>query len=405
MYAAMIIITAIVVFPFLWMVLLSFKSSSEIMSNPLAMPKAFNLDNFKHALETLNFPQLYANTFVVCILSVVLELIITFCSSFVIARMEFKHPKAKSLLYGFLILGLSVSPFILLFPVYKINIFFGLSGKWALIFPYAASSISFNTLLLTAYLKQLPTEIDEAAVIDGCNIWQLMVKVILPMAKPVIATIVIFNVLYIWNEYPYASVMLKDVSDYTLSMGASFFKGNYTVDYGGIVAITGFAIGKITFTISCQMLQPSITAASSISVGSCFKYAVRRSVLNEIELAAYGKINAHFPLNPKKILILYTGNNKINGETDNPKIKNPYNKLFAFGCLNSILAITKELQNVIISSNTTDNIHTTKVFAYNCGKFNVSNACLKLSRLNAFGIANGLDMISELDLNESNTIL
>lgn len=103
-------------------------------------------------------------------------------------------------------------------------------------FPYAASSISFNTLLLTAYLKQLPTEIDEAAVIDGCNIWQLMVKVILPMAKPVIATIVIFNVLYIWNEYPYASVMLKDVSDYTLSMGASFFKGNYTVDYGGIVA-------------------------------------------------------------------------------------------------------------------------------------------------------------------------
>ena len=86
MYVAMIIITAIVVFPFLWMVLLSFKSSSEIMSNPLAMPKAFNLDNFKHALETLNFPQLYANTFVVCILSVVLELIITFCSSFVIKQ-------------------------------------------------------------------------------------------------------------------------------------------------------------------------------------------------------------------------------------------------------------------------------------------------------------------------------
>ena len=74
-----------------------------------------------------------------------------------------------------------------------------------MIFPYAASSISFNTLLLTAYLKQLPTEIDEAAVIDGCNIWQLMVKVILPMAKPVIATIVIFNVLYIF----YGSFILQ----------------------------------------------------------------------------------------------------------------------------------------------------------------------------------------------------
>lgn len=106
----------------------------------------------------------------------------------------------------------------------------------ALIFPYVATSISFNTLLLVGYLKALPSEIDEAAVIDGCTIWDLMVRVILPMAKPVIATVVIFNALYIWNEFPFASVMLRDVTDYTLSMGASFFKGNYTVDYGGIVA-------------------------------------------------------------------------------------------------------------------------------------------------------------------------
>lgn len=236
MYIVMALITVIVVFPLLWMVLLSFKTSSEIMSNPLAWPTAFNLDNFKNALNTLDFPRLYANTFEVCIVSLALELIITFCSSFVIARMEFKHPKLKQLLYGFLIMGLAVSPFILLFPVYRINAFMGLRGKWALVFPYVASSISFNTLLLTAYLKQLPVEIDEAAVIDGCNLWDLITKVILPMAKPVIATVVIFNALYIWNEYPYASVMLRDVSDYTLSMGASFFKGNYTVDYGGIVA-------------------------------------------------------------------------------------------------------------------------------------------------------------------------
>ena len=106
----------------------------------------------------------------------------------------------------------------------------------ALILPYVATSISFNTLLLVGYLKALPTEIDEAAIIDGCNLWDLMVKIILPMTKPVIATIVIFNVLYIWNEFPFASVMLRDATDYTLSMGASFFKGTYTVDYGGIVA-------------------------------------------------------------------------------------------------------------------------------------------------------------------------
>jgi raffinose/stachyose/melibiose transport system permease protein len=229
------LITILVVFPFIWMILLSLKSNSEIMSSPLSLPSSLNFDNYRRALNILDYGKLYGNTLFICLSAMIFELVITFLSSFVIARMEF-NAKAKSLLYGFLILGLSVSPFILLFPVYKINVLFGFSGKVGLIFPYVATSISFNTLLLVGYLKSLPSEIDEAAVVDGCNIWQLILKVIVPMTKPVIATVIIFNVLYIWNEYPFASVMLRDVSDYTLAMGASFFKGKYTVDYGGIIA-------------------------------------------------------------------------------------------------------------------------------------------------------------------------
>jgi len=229
------VITVMVVFPFVWMIILSFKTNTEIMTDPLALPQIFNVDNYKRAFEVLDYGKLYGNTIFVCLCSIVIELVITFFSSFVIARMHFNE-KIRKLLYGFLILGLSISPFILLFPVYKINTLFGFSGKLALVLPYVATSISFNTLLLVGYLKNLPTEIDEAAIVDGCNIWQLMGQVILPMTKPVIATVVIFNVLYIWNEYPFASVMLRNVSDYTLSMGASFFKGKYTVDYGGIIA-------------------------------------------------------------------------------------------------------------------------------------------------------------------------
>lgn len=218
------------------MLMMSFKSNSEIMSNPLAWPKALDFSNYANALHTLNYPRLYANTFIVCAISIVIELTITFLSSFALARMTYKRPGLSKAVYAFLITGLCVSPFILLFPVYKINLFFGLKEQFALIFPYVASSISFNTLLFVGYLKALPVEIDEAAVIDGCSIWDLMIKIILPMTKPVIATVVIFNVLYIWNEYPFASVMLRQQSAYTLSMGASFFKGTYTVDYGGIVA-------------------------------------------------------------------------------------------------------------------------------------------------------------------------
>lgn len=235
-YVLMALITLIMVFPFLWMLMMSFKSNSEIMSNPLAWPRALDFSNYANALHTLNYPRLYANTFIVCAISIVIELTITFLSSFALARMTYKRPGLSKAVYAFLITGLCVSPFILLFPVYKINLFFGLKEQFALIFPYVASSISFNTLLFVGYLKALPVEIDEAAVIDGCSIWDLMIKIILPMTKPVIATVVIFNVLYIWNEYPFASVMLRQQSAYTLSMGASFFKGTYTVDYGGIVA-------------------------------------------------------------------------------------------------------------------------------------------------------------------------
>lgn len=235
MYLGSVLTTLLVVLPLLWMILLSFKSNAEIMTSPLSLPKSLNLENYKHAMEILDYGKLYGNTIFVCAISIIVELLITFFSSFVIARMEF-NKKVKGLLYTYLIAGLSISPFILLFPVYKINVFFGLSGKIGLILPYVATSISFNTLLLVGYLKTLPAEIDEAALMDGCNIWQLMFKVILPIAKPVIATVVIFNVLYIWNEYPFASIMLRDAADYTLSMGASFFKGTYTVDYGGIIA-------------------------------------------------------------------------------------------------------------------------------------------------------------------------
>lgn len=236
LYIIMALVTVLMVFPLLWMLMMSFKTNSEIMSNPLSWPKSLNWVNYRNALQTLDYVKLYANTILVCVVSMVVELVITFLSSFALARFVYSHAGARKAIYAFLIAGLCVSPFILLFPVYKINVFFGLREQWALIMPYVASSISFNTLLFVNYLTALPAEIDEAAIIDGCSIWDLIFRIIIPMAKPVIATVVIFNVLYIWNEYPFASVMLRNQADYTLSMGASFFKGTYTVDYGGIVA-------------------------------------------------------------------------------------------------------------------------------------------------------------------------
>ena len=235
-YLLLALVLIFAVLPFLWMLLLSFKTNNEIFNLPLGLPAHFSFENYTRAFQTLNFLQLYGNTFFIAALAMVLELLLSFSSSFVLAKMSFRNARLKSFLYGFLIAGLTISPFILLFPVYRINAILHLREQIGLVLPYVASSISFNTLLFVGYLKSLPSEIDEAAIIDGCNLFDLILRIIVPIAMPVIITVIIFNVLYIWNEFPFASIIIHKASNYTLSLGASFFKGKYNIDYAGLIA-------------------------------------------------------------------------------------------------------------------------------------------------------------------------
>lgn len=232
----MIILTLLIAFPVVWLIFLSFKENADILNNPLALPKRLDFSNYVSAINTLNIGSLYKNTFIIAFFALIVEVAITFASSFALTRLTFKSKKLQETLSGFLLIGLAISPFILLFPVYRINRLLGVSEWVGLMLPYIATSISFNTLLFSGYLRDVPPEIDEAALIDGANLAQLIVQVIAPIARPVLATIVIFNLLYIWNEYPFASIMISKPADFTLSRGIAAFRGKYSVDYAGIAA-------------------------------------------------------------------------------------------------------------------------------------------------------------------------
>lgn len=237
LYFILFFVTLLVVFPLIWTILLSFKTNSEILTTPFSLPKTFSFENYTRAFETLNLFGLYKNTLIIAFFAISIELVITFMSGFALSKMIFKNPALKKFIYTFLIIGLTIPPFILLFPIFKMTAFFKLQGTYAaIILPYIATSISFNTLLFTGYLSSLPKEIDEAALIDGCDLYKLCTRIIIPMAKPVIATILVFNVLYIWNEFPLASTLITDPAKHTISLGASYFKGRWNVDYAGIMA-------------------------------------------------------------------------------------------------------------------------------------------------------------------------
>ncbi len=107
-------------------------------------------------------------------------------------------------------------------------------------------SVGFNTLLFTGFLRGFPAEIEEAAVLDGVNLWTMAFRIVLPIVMPIVVTVFIFNMLYIWNEFPFAVTLISDPEMMTIPLAISQFKGQFSIDYGGIVAASLLFISSLS---------------------------------------------------------------------------------------------------------------------------------------------------------------
>ncbi|OIJ25773.1 ABC transporter permease [Nocardioides luteus] len=234
--AAAYLITFLVVLPILWITLLSFQQSDTILSDPFSLDSLI-LDNYRNVLETLPLVQMYANTIIIALVSVTIGTAVSFMVSFALTRMVFRRRGTQSFLRFYLLSGLAVPVYVLLFPVYRLDLALGIYGTYlAVIIPYVAVSIPFNTLLLTGFLRDFPSELEEAAIMDGAGLFRICWSVVLPAMRPILATIVIFNVVYVFNEFPFVSILINDPDLATVSLAVSRFQGQYTVDYGGMMA-------------------------------------------------------------------------------------------------------------------------------------------------------------------------
>jgi raffinose/stachyose/melibiose transport system permease protein len=230
------LVTFLILLPILWIVLLSFQTSSRILSNPLDL-NSLSFSNYINAIGSLPLLKMYGNTLLLAVTSVSIGTVISFMASFALTRMVFRHPRLQSATRLYLLAGLAVPVYILLFPIYRLDLTLGVFGTYAaLIIPYVGVSIPFNTLLLTGFLRDLPSEIEEAAIIDGVGLFRLCWSLVLPIMRPVIATVLIFNIVYVFNEFPFASILINNPDMTTVSLAVSQFQGQYTVDYGGMMA-------------------------------------------------------------------------------------------------------------------------------------------------------------------------
>lgn len=232
-----IMITIFILVPLLWVMILSFKTNIEIVNSPLSIPDFFNFKNFIDAWHTVEVIRMFANTIFLASVSVSIILVISIPSSYAIARFKLKSRKQQNFVYTFFISGLIIPVFILIFPIFMMTVKMGIQDTYlALALPYIAGSIPFNTLLLVGGFKGFPKEIEEAAIIDGCGLFDSIVRILLPIVKPVVATLLVFNFLYIWNEFPLASILINKNEMWTVALSISKFRGLYDINYGATAA-------------------------------------------------------------------------------------------------------------------------------------------------------------------------
>ena len=232
-YAALIAGSITMIFPFVWMLLTSFKTQAESMAiPPQIFPAQWNFDNFTKALESLPFWNLYLNTFLLIFFRVICAVVFSSMAGYAFAKLEFP---CKKLLFGLVLMQMMLPSQIFIIPQYQMLAKMGLTNSiFALVFPGLVSA--FGTFFLRQAYLGLPNELAEAAYLDGCTKWQTFTKVLLPLTKSSLAALAIFTAVFAYADLMWPLICNTDLNMMTLSAGLSTLNGQYTTNFPVLMA-------------------------------------------------------------------------------------------------------------------------------------------------------------------------
>jgi raffinose/stachyose/melibiose transport system permease protein len=247
--------------PFILVLINSFKPKFDILANPLGWPTQFTLENFQEALRKMNFFRSLVNSIIVTFFSVSILIILSSMLAYYLARTKNRFTKTT-----FLILVASmIVPFqALMIPFMSIFAqFVSLNNRIALIFFYQGFGVALSTFLYHGFISKIPTEIDEAASVDGANDFTIFWRIIFPMLRPITATVAIVNSLWIWNDFLLPRLVLTNETQ-TLPLSTYLFYGQYSTEYGQ--AMAGLILAVIPIIAFFLFLQRQFI--SGISSGA-----------------------------------------------------------------------------------------------------------------------------------------
>ena len=221
-------------YPLLWLVLNSLKHTPQIYENPWGLPEQFIWSNYSDAWTTGGTGKYLFNSVVITAVTLLIVVVVSSMAAYALAKLRWK---ASKLTLGYFLIGMMVPIHATLIPLFVYFSKIGMINSQAgLIIIYAAFALPTAILILCGFLGAIPNELMEAAVIDGCSVYGMFWRIILPVAKSALMTIVIFSFVSIWNELLVALVFISDPLKMTLPVGLSNFKDQYTTDYAPMFA-------------------------------------------------------------------------------------------------------------------------------------------------------------------------
>lgn len=253
-YVVFILLLLLFLYPFYLVLLNSLKTNKEVILDSLALPQALNFEGYQKAFEKMNYLQSFGNSLIVTSLSIFLLVIIAAMCAYLFAR---KNWKINNIIFMVMVASMIIPFQTIMIPIVKNFSAFDLTDNlFAVVFFYLGAHVSLAAFMYHGFIKNIPYELEEAARIDGCGQLGILFRIIFPMLKPITSTIVILDVLAIWNDFLLPFILLYKNSLKTLPLMTYSFVGQYSTDYSLVTA--GLVLTILPIIILYLFLQKQI---------------------------------------------------------------------------------------------------------------------------------------------------
>jgi N-acetylglucosamine transport system permease protein len=263
-HVALVLWAIVVIAPILWTFIASFKNTQEIFSSPWTMPAELRVENWARAWTKARVGRYFFNSVLVVGISTFGTMLLGSMAAYVLARYRFR---GNRLIYFMFVSGLAFPVFLAIVPLFFIVKNLGLFDTYTgLILVYIAYSLPFTVFFLSAFFNTLPKSVAEAAMIDGCSHTRLFFQVMLPMAKPGMVSVAIFNIIGQWAQYLLPVVLIASRDKYVLTQGIAQISVNagYEADWSGLFAALSMSILPmiIVYAFFQRQIQAGLTAGA-----------------------------------------------------------------------------------------------------------------------------------------------